>query len=45
VGRTHSVVVRGDNLLDARYRDATSRIKNFAFNAGRNLSVTYRVQF
>lgn len=44
-GRVHSVVLRGDNLTDALYRDATSRIKDFAPNPGRNVSLFYRVSF
>lgn len=43
--RVHSVTLRADNVLDERYRDAASRIKHFAFNPGRNLSVVYRVLF
>lgn len=41
----HSVTLRADNLLDEQYRDASSRIKSFAFNPGRNLSVVYRLLF
>lgn len=44
-GVTHSVTLRADNLLDKEYREATSRIKNFAFNPGRNLSLVYKVLF
>lgn len=44
-GRVHSVTVRIDNLMDQRYREATSRIKDFAFNPGRNLSLVYKVLF
>jgi iron complex outermembrane recepter protein len=44
-GRVHSVVVRGDNLADVLYRDASSRIKDFAPNPGRNISFLYRVSF
>jgi iron complex outermembrane receptor protein len=45
-GRTvHSMTLRADNLLDEQYRDATSRIKSFAFNPGRNLSVVYKLLF
>ncbi len=36
---------RVDNLLDERYADATSRIKAFTFNPGRNLSFVYRLGF
>ena len=44
-GRQHTITLRGDNLLDAEYREATSRIKDFAPNPGRNLSLVYRVHF
>ena len=45
-GRTvHSLTIRVDNLLDEAYRDATSRIKSFTFNPGRNLSAVYRLVF
>jgi iron complex outermembrane recepter protein len=43
--RLHSLQFRADNVLDALYRDAASRIKEFAPNPGRNLSLMYRVQF
>ncbi len=41
----HSITVRADNVLDEQYRDATSRIKSFAYNPGRNLSVVYKLLF
>lgn len=41
----HSVTIRADNVLDEQYRDATSRIKSFAFNPGRNLSAVYKLLF
>jgi iron complex outermembrane receptor protein len=44
-GQLHSVSLRVDNVLDERYVDATSRIKSFAFNPGRNLALVYRVEF
>jgi len=44
-GRVHSITLRADNVLDEKYRDATSRIKDFAFNPGINISLVYRVQF
>jgi len=34
-----------DNAFDEQYRDATSRIKSYAFNPGRNLSVVYKLLF
>lgn len=44
-GRVHTVTLRADNLLDEVYRDATSRIKDFAPSPGRNLTLVYRVLF
>lgn len=44
-GTVHSLTLRADNVLDESYRDATSRIKSFALNPGRNLSVVYRLLF
>jgi iron complex outermembrane receptor protein len=44
-GYVHSVTLRADNLFDEQYRDATSRIKRFALNPGRNVSVVYRLLF
>lgn len=44
-GMVHAVTLRADNLLDERYREATSRIKHFAYNPGRNLSLVYRLLF
>ncbi|MCC6318063.1 MAG: TonB-dependent receptor [Gemmatimonadaceae bacterium] len=43
--RVHAFTVRVDNVGDVRYRDATSRIKTFALNPGRNVSLGYRVLF
>jgi hypothetical protein len=43
--RRTAIVVRGDNLADVLYRDASSRIKDFAPNPGRNISFLYRVSF
>jgi iron complex outermembrane receptor protein len=43
--RVNSIVLRVDNATDAKYRDATSRIKTFAYNPGRNFSLVYRVLF
>ncbi len=40
-----TITLRADNVLDAQYRDASSRIKAFAFNPGRNLSLVYRLGF
>jgi iron complex outermembrane receptor protein len=44
-GRTNSITMRIDNLLDERYFDAASRIKHFAPNPGRNFSLVYKVLF
>ncbi|CAN5847710.1 TonB-dependent receptor [soil metagenome] len=44
-GRTHSPTLRADNLTNALYRDAASRIKDFAPNPGRNVALLYRVFF
>jgi iron complex outermembrane receptor protein len=44
-GRSTSITLRADNLLDEKYVDATSRLKGFAFNPGRNLALVYRLQF
>ena len=44
-GRVHEITLRADNALDEQYRDATSRIKNFAFNPGRSFSLVYRLLF
>lgn len=43
--QVHSITLRVDNLFDERYVDATSRIKSFAFNPGRNFALVYRVMF
>jgi iron complex outermembrane recepter protein len=44
-GRTSAITLRVDNVFDEKYFDATSRIKNFAFNPGRNVSLVYKVLF
>ncbi|HUF66686.1 MAG TPA: TonB-dependent receptor [Gemmatimonadaceae bacterium] len=44
-GLYHTITLRIDNLFDEEYRDATSRIKQFAFNPGRNFALVYRVLF
>ncbi len=41
----YSLTLRADNLLDEKYVDATSRLKSFAFNPGRNLSLVSRINF
>ncbi len=40
-----TVTLRVDNLFDERYADATSRIKAFTVNPGRNVSLVYRLGF
>jgi iron complex outermembrane receptor protein len=44
-GLVHTLMLRADNLTDASYREATSRIKQLAPNPGRNVSLVYRVLF
>ena len=44
-GRASSLTLRADNLFDEAYRDASSRIKRFAFNPGRNVALVYRLLF
>jgi len=43
--QVHSVTMRVDSALDEQYRDPTSRIKSYAFNPGRNVSVVYKLLF
>jgi len=44
-GLVHSITARVDNLFDEEYRDATSRIKRFALNPGRNFALVYKLLF
>jgi iron complex outermembrane receptor protein len=44
-GRLNSITLRVDNALDEKYVDATSRIKTFALNPGRNIALVYRLLF
>ncbi|CAN5836973.1 TonB-dependent receptor [soil metagenome] len=44
-GQLHSIQLRVDNLTDVLYRDSASRVKSFAPNPGRNISLLYRVHF
>ena len=44
-GQVHTITLRADNVLDERYFDATSRIKRFAPNPGRDFSLVYRLLF
>ncbi|MCE9602606.1 MAG: TonB-dependent receptor [Gemmatimonadetes bacterium] len=41
----HGLTLRGDNVGDVRYFDSASRIKSFAPNPGRNISLVYQVRF
>ncbi|MBA3854021.1 MAG: hypothetical protein C0503_06370 [Gemmatimonas sp.] len=41
----HQLTLRADNIGDARYFEASSRIKRFAANPGRNISLVYSVMF
>jgi iron complex outermembrane recepter protein len=44
-GRPQSVSLRIDNLTNALYHEATSRTKDFAPAAGRNIAILYRAWF
>jgi iron complex outermembrane receptor protein len=44
-GRLHSIMLRVDNVTDEQYLDATSRIKSFALQPGRNVALVYKVAF
>lgn len=44
-GQLNSIVLRVDNALDQKYVDATSRIKTFALNPGRNIALVYKLLF
>jgi iron complex outermembrane receptor protein len=41
----HAITLRLDNALDEAYRDATSRIKRFALNPGRNVALVYKLLY
>ncbi len=41
----HQLTLRVDNLADERYFDSASRIKSFAANPGRNVSLVYQLYF
>jgi iron complex outermembrane recepter protein len=41
--RVQLLQLRAENLTNASYRDAASRVKSFAPNPGRNISLLYRV--
>ncbi|HEY0929302.1 MAG TPA: TonB-dependent receptor [Gemmatimonas sp.] len=43
--QVHSVTLRVDNAFDEQYREATSRIKRFAYNPGRNIALVYKVLY
>ncbi len=44
-GWLHSVTLRADNLTDATYRNHLSRIKDIMPEAGRSVTLVYRVDF
>lgn len=44
-GVVHSLSLRGENLTNELHREATSRIKDFAPNPGRNVSLVYKLIF
>jgi iron complex outermembrane recepter protein len=44
-GQLHAITLRVDNVLDAEVRDHLSRTKLILPEAGRNVSLLYRVQF
>lgn len=44
-GRVHSLTLRVDNIGNTLHRESTSRIKDFAPSAGRNIAIGYRVHF
>jgi iron complex outermembrane receptor protein len=43
--RLHTLTLRVDNLLDQEFRDHLSRVKEILPEAGRNVSLLYRVTF
>lgn len=44
-GLVHTIALQGRNLTDAVWRDHLSRVKDVAPQPGRNLQLSYRVQF
>ena len=44
-GRLHTLTLSGENLTDRAYRNHLSRVKEIMPEAGRGLSLTYRVVF
>ncbi|GAB4369484.1 MAG: TonB-dependent receptor [Acidobacteriota bacterium] len=44
-GLVHELILRGDNLTDELARNHVSRLKDFAPMPGRNVSLTWRVDF
>jgi iron complex outermembrane recepter protein len=43
--RLHTLTLRVENVLDQEYRDHLSRVKEIMPEAGRNVSLLYRVTF
>jgi iron complex outermembrane recepter protein len=44
-GHVHAFTLRVDNAANVAHRDAASRIRDFAPNPGRNVSLLYRAYF
>jgi iron complex outermembrane recepter protein len=44
-GRIHNVTLRADNITNTLYRDHLSRVKHVLPEAGRNISLTYRLTY
>jgi iron complex outermembrane recepter protein len=44
-GRVHAVTLRAENITNVLYRDHLSRVREIMPEAGRNISVTYRLSF
>jgi iron complex outermembrane receptor protein len=44
-GQVNSFTLRVNNALDQKYADATSRIRTFALNPGRNVALVYKLLF
>lgn len=44
-GRTHSIMLRAENLTNVPHREATSRVKDFAPGPGRNVALAYRLYY
>jgi hypothetical protein len=40
--RVHSITLRAVNVVDEKYADASSRVKNLALNPSRNIALAYK---